>query len=106
MNDHNLFKINPLLEENTEMISKGLLEQQISKKNSDSDKIVKYLEKLGIILSSKMSKDSQNIRRSLMKKFNIPKFKVILNDEDSITTLKEKIQILKDLINSNALILI
>jgi hypothetical protein len=39
-----------------------------------------------------------------MKKFSIPKLKVILNDEDSIKTLKEKIQILTNLINSNELI--
>ena len=104
LNDHNLFKINPLLETNTEMISNGLLEQQISKKNNDSDKIMKYLKKLEIILSSKLSKDSRKQRRSLMKKFSIPKLKVILNDEDSIKTLKEKIQILTNLINSNELI--
>ena len=103
LNEHNLFKINPLLETNTEMISNGLLEQQISKKNSDSDKIMKYLKKLGIILSSKMSKDSEKKRRSLMKKLSMPKLKVILNDEDSIKSLKEKIQILKNLLNSNTL---
>lgn len=105
INDHNLFKINPLLETNTEMISNGLLEQQISKKkNSDSDKIMKYLKKLGIILSCKMSKDSQKQRKSLMKKFSIPKFKVILNDEDSIKNLKENIKLLTNLINSDELI--
>ena len=104
INDHNLFKINPLLETNTEMISNGFLEQQITKKNSDSDKIMKYLKKLGIILSSKMSKDSEKQRRSLMKKFTMPKFKVILNDEDSIKALKENIKLLTNLINSDALI--
>jgi hypothetical protein len=65
---------------------------------------MKYLKKLGIILSSKMSKDSEKKRRSLMKKLSMPKLKVILNDEDSIKTLKEKIQILTNLINSNELI--
>lgn len=104
INEHNLFKINPLLETNTEMISNGFLEKQITKKNSDSEKIMKYLKKLGIIISSKMSKDSNDQRRSLMKKFSMPKFKVILNDEDSIKALKESIQILTNLINSNALI--
>ena len=104
INDHNLFKINPLLETNTEIISNGFLEQQITKKNSDSDKIMKYLKKLGIILSSKMSKDSEKQRRSLMKKFTMPKFKVILNDEDSIKALKENIKLLTNLINSDALI--
>ena len=104
-NDHNIFKINPLLETNTEMISNGLLEQQISKKkNSDSDKIMKYLKKLGLILSCKMSKDSLKQRKNLMKKFSMPKFKVILNEEDSIKNLKKSIKILTNLINSNELV--
>ena len=100
--NHNLFKINPLLEANTDMISNGLLENQMSKKTDDSEKIIKYLKKLGIILSGKMSNDS-NLQKNLMKKFNLPKFKVIINDEDSVEDLKKKIEILTNLINTNAL---
>ena len=100
--NHNLFKINPLLEANTDMISNGLLENQMSKKSDDSEKIIKYLKKLGIILSGKMSNDS-NLQKNLMKKFNLPKFKVIINDEDSVEDLKKKIEILTNLINTNAL---
>ena len=100
--NHNLFKINPLLEANTDMISNGLLENQMSKKSDDSEKIIKYLKKLGIILSGKMSNDS-NLQKNLMKKFNLPKFKVIINDEDSVEVLKKKIEILTNLINTNAL---
>lgn len=100
--NHNLFKINPLLEANTDMISNGLLENQMSKKSEDSEKIIKYLKKLGIILSGKMSNDS-NLQKNLMKKFNLPKFKVIINDEDSVEDLKKKIEILTNLINTNAL---
>ena len=96
--NHNLFKINPLLEANTDMISNGLLENQMSKKTDDSEKIVKYLKKLGIILSGKMSNDS-NLQKNLMKKFNLP----IINDEDSVEDLKKKIEILTNLINTNAL---
>ena len=99
---HNLFKINPLLEANTEMISNGLLESQMSKKSDDSEKIVKYLKKLGIILSDKMSNDS-NLQKDLMKKFNLPKVKSLINDEDTIENLKKKIELLKELINTNAL---
>ncbi len=99
---HNLFKINPLLEANTEMISNGLLESQMSKKTDDSEKIVKYLKKLGIILSDKMSNDS-NLQKDLMKKFILPKVKSLVNDEDTIEGLKKKIELLKELINTNAL---
>ena len=49
INEHNLFKINPLLETNTEMISNGFLEKQITKKNSDSEKIMKYLKSIKIL---------------------------------------------------------
>ena len=36
--DHNLFKINALLETNTDMISNGFLEQQISKKKEGAQR--------------------------------------------------------------------
>ena len=99
---HNLFKINPLLEANTEMISNGLLENQISNKKDDSEKIIKYLKKLGIILSGRMSTDS-NLQKNLMKKFKMPKLKVVINEEDTVENLKKKIEILTHLINANAL---
>ena len=99
---HNLFKINPLLEVNTEMISNGLLENQISKKNDDSEKIIRYLKKLGIILSGKMSTDP-NLQKALMKKFIMPKFKATINEDDTVENLKKKIEIITNLINTNAL---
>jgi hypothetical protein len=99
INDHNLFKINALLETNTDLISNGFLEQQISKKrDAGSDKIIKYLKKLGFILSAKMSNDA-NLQKMLTKKFKMPKFKVFINDEDKVKDLKEKIEILNKLIN-------
>ena len=65
INDHNLFKINALLETNTDLISNGFLEKQISKKkDAGSDKIIKYLKKLGLILSAKMSNDA-NFKKML-----------------------------------------
>jgi len=98
INDHNLFKINALLESNTDMICNGFLEKQISKKkDAGSDKIIKYLKKLGTILSAKTSHDA-NLQKMLTKKF-MPKFKVFINEEDSIKDLKEKIEILNNLIN-------
>ena len=100
INDHNLFKINALLETNTDMISNGFLEQQISKKrDAGSDKIIKYLKKLGFILSAKMSNDA-NLQKMLTKKFKMPKFKVFINDEDTVKDLKEKIEMLNNLINT------
>ena len=99
INDHNLFKINALLENNSTMICNGFLEQQINKKRYDSsDKIIKYLKKLGFILSAKMSNDT-NLKKMLSKKFKMPKFKVFINDEDKVKDLKEKIEILNNLIN-------
>ena len=99
INDHNLFKINALLESNTDMICNGFLEKQISKKkDAGSDKIIKYLKKLGTILSAKTSHDA-NLQKMLTKKF-MPKFKVFINEEDSIKDLKEKIEILNNLINA------
>ena len=99
INDHNLFKINALLETNTDLISNGFLEQQISKKrDAGSDKIIKYLKKLGFILSAKMSNDA-NLQKMLTKKFKMPKFKVFINDEDTVKDLKEKIEMLNKLIN-------
>lgn len=103
INDHNLFKINALLETNTDLISNGFLEQQISKKkDAGSDKIIKYLKKLGFILSAKMSNDA-NLQRMLTKKFKMPKFKVFINEEDTIKDLKEKIEMLNNLINTSEL---
>ena len=99
---HNLFKVNPLLEVNTDMISNGLLENQMTKKNDDSEKTVRYLKKLGLILSGRMSTDP-NLKKDLMKKFNLPKFKITMNEEDSVENLKKKIEILTNLINTNAL---
>ena len=100
INDHNLFKINALLETNTDLISNGFLEKQISKKkDAGSDKIIKYLKKLGLILSAKMSNDA-NLKKMLNKKFKMPKFKVFVNDEDTVKDLKEKIEMLNNLINT------
>ena len=100
IDDHNLFKINALIETNTDMICNGFLEQQIRKKrNAGSDKIIKYLKKLGFILSAKTSNDA-NLQKMLTKKFKMPKFKVFINDEDTVKDLKEKIEILNNLINA------
>ena len=102
INNHNLFKINPLLEVNANIISNGLIENQISHKKDDSEKIIKYLKKLGIILSGKMSND-KTLQRNIMKKFNLPKYKIVINEEDTIENLKKKIEIITNLINTNAL---
>ena len=100
IDDHNLFKINALIETNTNMICNGFLEQQIRKKrNAGSDKIIKYLKKLGFILSAKMSNDA-NLQKMLTTKFKMPKFKVFINDEDTVKDLNEKIEILNNLINA------
>ena len=103
INKHNLFKINPLLESNIDIISNGLLENQISQKKDDSEKILQYLKKIGIILSEKMSSSDGNLQKSLMKKFNLPKYKVNFNEEDTVENLKKTIEIITKLINNNAL---
>jgi len=99
INEHNLFKINPLLEANTEAISNGFIANQILKKNNASEKTVNYLKKLGGLLSEKLT--NENIKNDF-KKINIAKFKNI-NEEDSDEELKKQIEILLNLINTNAL---
>ena len=99
INEHNLFKINPLLEDNATIISNGLLVNQLLKKNDESEKIITYLKKLGGILSEKLSNDDfqKNFKKLKIMK---PKF---INDEDSVENLKKQIEILLNLINTNAL---
>ena len=99
INEHNLFKINPLLEANTEAISNGFIANQLLKKNNASEKTVNYLKKLGGLLSEKLT--NENIKNDF-KKINIAKFKNI-NEEDSVEELKKQIEILLNLINTNAL---
>ena len=99
INEHNLFKINPLLEANTDAISNGFIANQILKKNNASEKTVNYLKKLGGLLSEKLT--NENIKNDF-KKINIAKFKNI-NEEDSVEELKKQIEILLNLINTNAL---
>lgn len=99
INEHNLFKINPLLESNTAAISNGLIANQLLKKNDESEKIISYLKKLGGILSEKLTDDTF---KKDFKKIKIVKFKN-LNEEDSVEELKKQIEILTNLINTNAL---
>ena len=99
INEHNLFKINPLLEANTEAISNGFIANQLLKKNNASEKTVNYLKKLWGLLSEKLT--NENIKNDF-KKINIAKFKNI-NEEDSVEELKKQIEILLNLINTNAL---
>ena len=99
INEHNLFKINPLLESNTAAISNGLIANQLLKKNDESEKIISYLKKLGGILSEKLTDDTF---KKNFKKIKIAKFKN-LNEEDSVEELKKQIEILTNLINTNAL---
>ena len=99
INEHNIFKLSPLLESNATIISNGLLTNQILKKSDDSEKIINYLKKIGLILSEKITND--NIQKDF-KKLKISKLKYF-NEEDSVEELKKKIEILKNLINTNAL---
>ena len=99
---HNLFKINPLLEANTDMILNGFLETQINNKKDDSEKVLNYLKKLGIILSQNISTDP-SLQKSMMNKFKLPKHKITSNEEDEIENLKKKIEIITNLIKTNAL---
>ena len=89
INEHNLFKINALLEANTTTISNGFIANQILKKNDESEKIISYLRKLGSLLSDKIT--NEEIKNDF-KKINIGKFKSI-NGEDSIEEIKKQIEI-------------
>ena len=99
INEHNLFKINPLLEANTDMISNGLIANQILKKNDESEKIINYLRKLGGIMSEKLINEDM---KNDFKKIKIAKFRNF-NEEDSVEEIKKQIEILLNLINTNAL---
>ena len=99
INEHNIFKANPLLEGNTTAISNGILANQLLKKYGESEKIINYLKKLGIILSEKLAND--DLTKNL-KKLKISRLKYI-NEEDSVEALKKQIEILTNLINTNAL---
>ena len=99
INEHNLFKINALLEANTTTISNGFIANQILKKNDESEKIISYLRKLGSLLSDKIT--NEEIKNDF-KKINIAKFKRV-NEEDSVEEIKKQIEILTNLINTNAL---
>jgi len=99
INEHNIFKINPLLETNAATISNGILTEQILKKHDDSEKFMNYLKKLGGILSEKLAND--DLKKNF-KKIKVMKLKYY-NEEDSVENLKKQIEILTNLINTNAL---
>ena len=110
INDHNLFKINPLLEESSEKISNGLLEEQLSQKNKinkvnkidEAQKIMNYLKKLGDILSEQMNLDPDE-QKKLFKKYEVPKLNIKGDDENDIILLKKQIVKINNLINTDAL---
>ena len=99
INEHNIFKINPLLEDNATTISNGLLANHILKKNDESQKTINYLKKLGCILSEKLS--NFDFKKNF-KKMKIVNLKTI-SEENSEEALKKQIEILLNLINTNAL---
>ena len=99
INEHNIFKINPLLEDNATTISNGLLANHILKKNDESQKTINYLKKLGGILSEKLS--NFDFKKNF-KKMKIVNLKTI-SEENSEEALKKQIEILLNLINTNAL---
>ena len=99
INEHNIFKINPLLEDNATTISNGLLANHILKKNDESQKTINYLKKLGDILSEKLS--NFDFKKNF-KKMKIVNLKTI-SEENSEEALKKQIEILLNLINTNAL---
>ena len=104
INNHNLFKINPLIEENEEKMTIGLLEKQMDNKGKkdSSEKIMEYLKKLGQILSDKMSLDPEK-HKNIFEKFTMPKLRIKISDDNDIDVLKKKIEIINNLINTNAL---
>ena len=99
INEHNIFKINPLLEDNATTISNGFLTNQLLKKNNASEKIICYLKKLGSILSEKLSNDEFSKNFNKIKITNLK----LINEEDSVEALKKQIEIITNLIKTNAL---
>ena len=90
---NNLFKMDPLLEGNTHLMSNIFLGNNI-----ETDKLFQYLKKLGIIVSERMQKDD-GFQQNFMKTMNLKKLPSSAEGKEAIEDLKKGILVLKRLIS-------
>lgn len=98
---HNLFKINALIEENNDKLELALKEDNKNKKPMKANKTISYLRKLKYLLSKFMTNDENSEKNS--SKFSLPKNRKSINYIDNIEELQKSIEKLKALIESNPL---
>ena len=98
---HNLFKINALIEENNDKLEFALKEDKKNKKPMKANKTMSYLRKLKYLLNLFMTKDENSEKNS--SKFSIPKARKSINYINDVEELKKSIEKLKAIIESNPL---
>ena len=98
---HNLFKINALIEENNDKLAIALKEDKKNKKPMKAIKTISYLRKLKNLLNLFMTRDENNEKNSSI--LSIPKTRKSINYFDDVEELKKSIEKLKELIESNPL---
>ena len=101
--EHNLFKINALIEENNNKLDYILREDKKNKK-TDKDrniamKTLAYLKKLNILINILLSKEENKTKR--LSRLSVPKFKVKKKKNETIGELKNSINKLKLLIKTS-----
>jgi len=98
---HNLFKINALIEENNDKLEFALKEDKKNKKPMKASKTMSYLRKLKYLLNLFMTKDENSEKNT--SKFSIPKARKSINYINDVEELKKSIEKLKAIIESNPL---
>ena len=99
---HNLFKINALIEENQDKIELILKEDKHKNKNGTiAFKTMAYLKKLSFLLNLLLSKDENKAKK--IAKFFQPKHNIKPKNDDTIEKLKDSIENLKLIIKEESL---
>ena len=101
--EHNLFKINALIEENNNKLDFILREDKKNKK-TDKDrniamKTLAYLKKLKILINILLSKEENKAKR--LSRMSGPKYKIKKKNNETIDDLKNSINQLKVLIKTS-----
>ena len=98
---HNLFKINALIEDNNDKLELALKEDKKSKTPMKANKTMSYLRKLNNMLNIFMTKDENNEKNT--SKFSMPKARKSIIYVDDVKELQKSIEKLKELIENNPL---
>ena len=100
--EHNIFKINSLIEENKEKIK--LIKNEDNKKKNPmiADKTMIYLKKLKYLINLFLNKDEIELKN--MTNFSLPKMEKSIKNNETIKEIKKSIEKLKLLIGKNPII--